>query len=353
MPACAATRPEELLAPLVERHDALLDVGGREELLLRVALLVDELDDADDLVLARGERRDEHPLRAVADLLVERAIEAERRAGGHVVHVVDVERLLLERGVAGDAARADGHRELARVERERIVLRELEAQRAMSDARVVALDDVDAAGVGAGDEAALLEDEAEQLVDVALGRDRARDVDELAELVAVAVQPLAAALAPRLRVHELEGLVEGDEELVVRRLGRQNRREAEVQRLGRDPDRAACRAGRAALRRPRAFPSTVRRARACRSHTLAGASTIAEHPGGERARRAGARGAPCRRSRPGACKSSLSTRSSPASGGLGSGTQRLAPVRPRSVASVTVCLRAAALRARRALRRRR
>ena len=33
-----------------------------------------------------------------------------------------------------------------------------------------ALDDVDAPGVGAGDEAALLENEAEQLVDVALGR---------------------------------------------------------------------------------------------------------------------------------------------------------------------------------------
>jgi hypothetical protein len=42
------------------------------------------------------------------------------------------------------------------------------------------LDDVDRAGVGPRDEAALLEDDAEQLVDVANRRHGARDVDELA-----------------------------------------------------------------------------------------------------------------------------------------------------------------------------
>jgi hypothetical protein len=64
-----------------------------------------------------------------------------------------------------------------------------------------------------------------------LGGEGAGDVDELAELVAVAVQPLAAAFAARLHVHELESLVEGDDELFVRRLGRKKSREADVQHL--------------------------------------------------------------------------------------------------------------------------
>ncbi len=52
--------------------------------------------------------------------------------------------------------------------------------------RILALDDVHAAGVRAGDEASLLEDQVEQAVDLALGGERARDLDQLAELVAVA-----------------------------------------------------------------------------------------------------------------------------------------------------------------------
>jgi len=39
---------EKLLGALVEGNDLLFDVLLREELLLRVLLLVDELDDADD-----------------------------------------------------------------------------------------------------------------------------------------------------------------------------------------------------------------------------------------------------------------------------------------------------------------
>ncbi len=98
------------------------------------------------------------------------------------------------------------------------------------DLRLAALDDVDAAGVRGGDEATLLEDEAEQLVDLAFRRDGARDLDQLAQLVTVAVQPLAAALAPGLHLQELEGLVQRDEQLVVRGLGRQDGSEPAVER---------------------------------------------------------------------------------------------------------------------------
>ena len=55
--------------------------------------------------------------------------------------------------------------------------------------------------------------------------DGARDLDELAELVAVAVQPFAAALGARLDLHQLEGAVHRDEQLVgARFVGERARR---------------------------------------------------------------------------------------------------------------------------------
>src|SRR3954462_2187584 len=93
---------------------------------------------------------------------------------------------------AGHRAGTDGDRELARVELHRVVLRELEPEHAL--ARWFAQSDIDAPGVGAGDEPALLENETQQFVDVALGLDGARALDDLAQLVAVAVHPFAAAL---------------------------------------------------------------------------------------------------------------------------------------------------------------
>ena len=138
----------------------------------------------------------------------------------------------MERDVPRHRARAERDGELARVEDARVVLRQLEAQHAAERIGVVALDDVDAAGVGAGDEAALLEDEPEELVELPLGGDRLRDLDELAQLVAVAVQPFAAALRPRLGFHELEGAMDGDEDLVGARVGGDDRGEPPVERLG-------------------------------------------------------------------------------------------------------------------------
>src|SRR5688500_12495508 len=97
---------------------------------------------------------------------------------------------------------------------------------------MIALDDVDAAGVGARYKAALLEDEMEQRIELALRRDRLRYLDELTELVAIAVQPFASALGARLGVEQLGGAVNGEQQLVVAGLRAQDRSEAVVLRLG-------------------------------------------------------------------------------------------------------------------------
>jgi hypothetical protein len=117
-PGLRRERFDELLAALVERDHAVLEVVATEQLLLRLLLLVDQLQHADDFTLARGERRHQHALAAVTHLVVERTIEAERRARRHFVDVVDPQRRLLERDVTRHAARADRHGEFARIERD-------------------------------------------------------------------------------------------------------------------------------------------------------------------------------------------------------------------------------------------
>src|SRR4029079_18694941 len=97
--------------------------------------------------------------------------------------------------------------------------------------RGLLLEDVDAAGVGAGHETALLENDGKQLVDVALRGHRPRDVDQLAELVAIAPQPLAAALGAALRLEQLEGANAREENFVERSLLRDDAREAAIHRL--------------------------------------------------------------------------------------------------------------------------
>ena len=127
-------------------------------------------------------------------------------------------------------------------------------RRAPREVGVVALDDVDAPRVGARDEAALLEDEPEQLVDVALGRDGARDLNQLAELVAVTVQPPAAALGAVLGVEQLERGVQRDEEIVGRgRLGHDRRQPGDERAL-----EAALGGPTAALAQPNATEKSYR-----------------------------------------------------------------------------------------------
>ena len=101
----------------------------------------------------------------------------------------------------------------------------------LSVRRWSAVDDVDAAGVRAGDEARLLQDETEQLVDLALGGDGLGDLEELADLVAVAVYPVLPRLGALPRVQQLEGVVDGHVELIQLRRGLDRGAEAAVQRL--------------------------------------------------------------------------------------------------------------------------
>src|SRR5271156_3204113 len=113
-----------------------------------------------------------------------------------------------------------------------MILRELEAERAPERIGIVALDDIEAPGVGARNEAALLEDEIEELVELALGRNGFGDLDELAELVAISIEPFSAALGARFGLEQLEGVVNGDEELVGARIGGDEGAETAIQRLG-------------------------------------------------------------------------------------------------------------------------
>ena len=202
-----------------------------------------------------------------------RAIEAEGRARRAVVDVGDVDRLPRDERRARHRALVDRDRELARVEGHRVVLRELEAQRALARVGLVALDDVDAPGVGAGDEAALLEDEAEQLVDVALGRDGARDLDELAELVAVALGHAAALGARALQRHQIEVVLHRDVEARPRQRQRDHgevvaiapRAAASTQRRElRVADRRAAASCRRRRARPDAAPAPRDRAHSAR-----------------------------------------------------------------------------------------
>ena len=100
-----------------------------------VALLVDELDDADDLVALADERDGEHRPREVADAPVEAGVEVEGRPRGQLVDVGDVERRASAARRAGDRPVRQRHRELARVEGHAVVLRELEAEHRACPAR--------------------------------------------------------------------------------------------------------------------------------------------------------------------------------------------------------------------------
>jgi hypothetical protein len=71
-----------------------------------------------------------------------------------------------------------------------------------------ALDQVQAAGVGSRDLAALLQDQVEQLVDVALGRELHADLVQHAELGAPALVRVLELEQRAARVHRLEGALE-------------------------------------------------------------------------------------------------------------------------------------------------
>jgi hypothetical protein len=125
----AGQRGHELLVHRGEGDDHLLDELDGLQDDLGVALLVDELDDADDGVLVVAHRHHQHRLRPIAGLLVEGAGDLERRSDGQVVGVGDVHDLAGEGRIARD--RVLGEREgklLERAHGNGIVLGQLEPE---------------------------------------------------------------------------------------------------------------------------------------------------------------------------------------------------------------------------------
>ena len=176
-------RAHELDGALVVRQHLAVHHLRRRQLGVGVALAIDELQHADDLVAVRLHRNDEHRLGAIAELLVERAILLVRDVVGEQVDVGDHERLARRRGVPGEAGMVDRDGALGERQRgQREVLRELEAKRVRRPATLGAFRDVHRAGVARRDAARLGEDHLEQREEIALGRERDADVGQLRQL---------------------------------------------------------------------------------------------------------------------------------------------------------------------------
>ena len=143
MPAIATQRQRQLLGALVERRSTSrrVAVGERAG---RIAPLVDQLDDADDLARRRQHRHGQHRARAVAGLVVEAAVVAAsvlrlRRAPRSLVEVGDVDRLLVEDRLADDRLVVDVQLELLEVDLDRIVLRQHEVEQLLRRRLVLGL----------------------------------------------------------------------------------------------------------------------------------------------------------------------------------------------------------------------
>ncbi len=212
-------RLEQALTAFIKRYDLLREVLRTQQPGGRILLLVDELQHADDVRALVDQRNTQHRRRAVADLLVERAIHRVRRAWRQVVDVRDVDGLALHRRRTRDGLHAHRDGELAPVELDRIVLGELEPEYPTAHVRVRPLHDIDGAGVGVRDEARLLEDESEELVRFLLRAHHARDLYELPQLIAIAIEPLASALGPRPCGHHLERIADCHVKHLLRRFG--------------------------------------------------------------------------------------------------------------------------------------
>ena len=164
----------------VEGPDHPLGLFRRAEHQRPVGLAVDELEGADGLALRRPHGHHEHGLRAVAVLLVERAVDRERRGGRRRVRVGEVQDLAGERDVAGDALAREGQARRAERDRHAVVLGEREAELARAVGRLV--DQVERAGVALRDLARLRQDRLEELARVPLGGEPNPDRVQLRQL---------------------------------------------------------------------------------------------------------------------------------------------------------------------------
>ncbi len=133
---------------------------------------IDELEHADDLALLVLHRDDHHRFGAVAEFLVEIAIELEGEVADPV-GVFDIQYLPGRSRVAGDAAGVDGNGELAEGNGVAVVLSQLEDEIPFPAAL---FHEIERTGVGGGDLAALAQNQFQQRVGVLLRRERNPDL---------------------------------------------------------------------------------------------------------------------------------------------------------------------------------
>ena len=153
---------------------------GRAQRPDALGLAVDELQGAQHLALRCAHRHHEHRLRAITGMLVEPAIDLERRAGWRLVGVGQVDDRPREGDVTGDALAVERQRRRAEGDLDALVLGEREAQTGRAVGRL--FHEIERAGVAAGDLPRLGQDRLQQDVEVALGRELDPDGVQLAEL---------------------------------------------------------------------------------------------------------------------------------------------------------------------------
>ena len=171
---CTATAASEAKARASGSHS-----GANGTTTLARPLRVDQLHDADDVPVRRAQRHRQQRARLVLVALVHLAIE-ERPQQVVGVGILDVQRGAGQRDVRRQARLAQRQRpglqataQLAGAEasRQRLVLHDGEAQ-------VVVVDQEDRAGLGAREQARLLQDVVEHGLHAQLGAERRRDPDE-------------------------------------------------------------------------------------------------------------------------------------------------------------------------------
>ena len=176
---------------ILERHGGLgregenqfLDHAGERDGLPVGVERIDELEDADHLVLRILERHDHERARPVHVLLVEVLVEVIRLRSGDLVGVADVEDLAGRSDVAGQALVGDRNRSVeVRVLRngaglaldDRVILRHDETEKAL-------LDDVEAPGVGPREPPRLRDDLLEKNIEIVLACEGDADLDQIGD----------------------------------------------------------------------------------------------------------------------------------------------------------------------------
>ena len=163
----AGERFGELLAVLRKRNHFLLNPSVRNQPRLGALLGVEQLENADDLVLLILHGDDQHRLGLVVEFAVKIAVQGKGKVGDATVSVLDVSESFRRDGVTRHALLVDGQGMRPNKELASVTLHQLEDEM-LGPVRLL-FHEIKRSRVGAGDFAALGHDQLEQRVRVALG----------------------------------------------------------------------------------------------------------------------------------------------------------------------------------------